>query len=72
MSAQAPTSRVLFIGIVQDGKVVQERALPAGTSVTVGTDGNVSTILDTLEFDLVEATDIEILPIEGLEDESWR
>ncbi|MCB9672798.1 MAG: AgmX/PglI C-terminal domain-containing protein [Alphaproteobacteria bacterium] len=36
MSAQKSTSRVLFIGVVQDGKVVQERAMPAGETVTVG------------------------------------
>lgn len=36
MSAQPTKERVLFINIVHDGKVVQERAIPAGTPVLLG------------------------------------
>lgn len=36
MSASGTKERVLFIGVVQDGKVVQERPMSAGQTVSVG------------------------------------
>ncbi len=36
MAAQARQAKVLRIGIIQDGKIVQERLIKAGESVTVG------------------------------------
>jgi hypothetical protein len=47
MSAQGTKStRVLFIGIVQDGKVVQERPLGAGEDVTVGSSTKASFVVE--------------------------
>lgn len=37
MSAQPKQSKVLRIGIIQDGKIVQERLVKAGDPVTIGT-----------------------------------
>ena len=36
MAAQSQPAKVLRIGIIQDGKIVQERLIKSGETVTVG------------------------------------
>jgi hypothetical protein len=41
--ARTRPARVLRIGIIQDGKIVQEKLIDAGTSVTLGEGGQKTT-----------------------------
>jgi hypothetical protein len=59
--AKARQAKVLRIGIIQDGKIVQERLIKAGESVTVGESAKNSfvfpkTHLPTAEFKVFKAT----------------